>query len=138
MPTGSAGVPVLIYDGDCGLCQRAVALVRRRMVPGALETLPCQAPERAARFPHVSEEACLSAMQLAFPDGHVYAGAEALPPLLRRLRGYRWLARVLELPDIRAVSPPVYAWIARHRQFLSHVAGAKPPDSCPIDPDRRG
>lgn len=116
---------VLIYDGDCPVCRRAAAWVETRARDGVFEYLACQSPERAARFPGMAESACLEAMQLVLPDGTVYSGDAALPLILERLRGWRWLARLLRLPGLRRVSPAVYRFVARHRYAISAIVYRK-------------
>ena len=69
--------------------------------------------------PNGSLEACLTAMQLVLPDGRTLAGADAVPELLRRIRGLGWLAGVFSLPDARPIARRVYAWIAKNRMRLS-------------------
>lgn len=110
---------VLIYDGVCPLCQEAVGWLSRRAIRGRFEFLPCQSVERRARFPSIEERACMAAMQLVLPDGRVLAGAAAAPEILRRLRGWRWLAAAFRLPGAGLVGPVVYGWIARHRYRMS-------------------
>ena len=110
---------VLIYDGACPVCLGAMRWVQRRALPGEFEFLPCQSPERRARFPWMSEQACLEALQLILSDGRVLAGAAALPEILRRLRGWRWLARLFELPGMAFLAPRLYAWVARNRYAIS-------------------
>jgi len=110
---------VLIYDGACPICQGGMLWVQQRALPGQFEFLPCQSPERRARFPSISEESCLEALQLVLPDGRVLAGAAAMPEILRRLRGWRWLARLFELPGAAAFAPRVYRWVARNRYVIS-------------------
>jgi predicted DCC family thiol-disulfide oxidoreductase YuxK len=111
---------VLIYDGDCAMCRAsALWLMRRAMSAGALEILPCRSGVRAERYPDVTEAACLTAMQLVLPDGHVLAGADAVPELLRRIRGWGWLAAVFALPGVRPLARRVYAWIATNRMRIS-------------------
>ena len=79
---------VLIYDAECAMCRAsALWLMRLAMSRHQLEILPCRAGVRATRFPQISEAACLTAMQLVLPDGRVLAGADAVPELLRRIRG---------------------------------------------------
>ncbi|MEX2016077.1 MAG: DUF393 domain-containing protein, partial [Candidatus Hydrogenedentales bacterium] len=127
---------VLIYDGECPLCRRAVDWIRVRDSANAFEFLPCQAPEREARFPAMSQAQCLEAMQLALPDGRVLAGADALPAILERLRGWRALSKVLRLPGIRHLSPFIYRQIAKNRHHLSVIVARKKvdsPDRCGID-----
>ncbi|MBI2494423.1 MAG: DUF393 domain-containing protein [Candidatus Rokubacteria bacterium] len=111
---------VLIYDGECAMCRAsALWLMRLALSRGALEILPCRSEPHRARFSHVSDEACLTAMQLVLPDGRVLAGADAVPELLRRVRGLGWLAGVFALPGVRPVSRRVYAWIAKNRLRIS-------------------
>jgi predicted DCC family thiol-disulfide oxidoreductase YuxK len=111
---------VLIYDAECAMCRAsALWLMRLAHARGALEILPCRSPVRLARFPGISEAACMTAMQLVLPDGRVVAGADAVPELLRRIRGVGWLATVFALPGVRPLARRVYAWIARNRMRLS-------------------
>jgi len=129
------GAPaVLIYDDECAMCRgSALWLMRRALGSGAdeLEILPCRSPARRARFPAIDEAACLAAMQLVLPDGRVVSGADAVPELLARMPGWRWLARFFALPGIRPLARRVYGWIARNRMRLSCAVpprGKGPPD----------
>ena len=111
---------VLVYDAECPMCRAsAMWLMRLALAGGKLEILPCRSPVRARRFPALSEETCLSAMQLVLPDGRVLAGADAVPELLRRIRGLGWIAALFALPALRPLARRVYAWIARHRLRIS-------------------
>ena len=114
---------VVIYDGTCGLCQGSVAWLERRAMRGRFEFLPCQAPQRRARFPWMEERACLEAIQLVLPDGRVLNGAGAIPEILRRLRGWRWLAPLFWLPGVEFLARPLYRWVARHRHSISRLPG---------------
>jgi predicted DCC family thiol-disulfide oxidoreductase YuxK len=97
----------------------ALWLMRRALSSGALEILPCASGARRTRFPQITEQACLTAMQLVLPDGRVLAGADAVPELLRRIRGWGWVAAVFALPGVRPVARRVYAWVARNRMRIS-------------------
>ena len=111
---------VLIYDAECPMCRAAALWLMRLALSGhALQILPCRSPLRAERFPAISEDACMTAMQLALPDGRVLAGADAVPELLRRIHGLGWLASVFALPGMRPIARRVYAWIARNRMRIS-------------------
>lgn len=118
-PRGAAPA-ILIYDADCPVCRAsALWLMRRALSGGALEILPCRSSVRRARFPDVTEAACLTAMHLVLPDGRVVVGADAAPEILRRVRGWGWLATLFALPGVRPLGRRVYAWIARNRMKLS-------------------
>jgi predicted DCC family thiol-disulfide oxidoreductase YuxK len=115
-----AAPAVLIYDDECPMCRAsALWLMRLARSLGAVEILPCRSSVRVARFPQISEAACLTAMQLVLPDGRVLEGAEAVPELLHRIRGLGWLAAVFALPGMRPLARRVYGWIARNRMNIS-------------------
>ena len=97
----------------------AMWLMRLALSRHAIEILPCRSPVRAARFPQVSESACLTAMQLVLPDGRVLAGADAVPEILERIRGLAWIATLFALPGMRPIARRVYGWIARNRMRIS-------------------
>jgi predicted DCC family thiol-disulfide oxidoreductase YuxK len=110
----------LIYDAECAMCRAsALWLMRRAMSGGRLEILPCRSDVTRQRFPHVAEADCMTAMQLVVPDGRVLSGADAVPELLRRIRGWGGVAGVFALPGIRPVARRAYAWVARHRMKIS-------------------
>jgi predicted DCC family thiol-disulfide oxidoreductase YuxK len=111
---------VLIYDGDCPMCRAsAMWIMRRALSQGALEILPCRSDARKARYPDITEQICLTAMQLVLPDGRVLAGGDAVPEILRRVRGWGWVASIFALPGVRPIARRVYAWIARNRMKIS-------------------
>lgn len=112
---------VLIYDGDCGLCQKSKAWIERRMAPGEIEFLPCRSEERLNRFPHIPLEDCMTAMQFVNPAGHLTSGAEAIPEILQRLKVRRRLVILFRFRPLRKFTPVLNNWVARHRYFLSCV-----------------
>ena len=99
--------------------------VERRALPGQFEFLPCQSPERRARFSWMAEETCLEAVQLVLPDGRVLSGDAAIREMLQRLRGWRWVARLFGLPGVRIFAPGLYRWVARHRYVISGAVGRR-------------
>lgn len=109
--------PTLIYDGECGFCNQAVALLRRWDREQVLRFVPFQDGAAVARF-GIALPALAAAMHLILPDGRVYAGADAAPELLRLLPGKRWLAPLFRVPGVLPVARRVYAWIAARRHCL--------------------
>jgi predicted DCC family thiol-disulfide oxidoreductase YuxK len=97
----------------------ALWLMRRAMAAGELEILPCRSAPRRARFPAITEERCMQAMQLVLPDGRVLEGADAVPELLGRIPRWRWAASVLAVPGARPLARRLYAWIAANRMRIS-------------------
>ncbi len=111
------GAPTLIYDGECGVCQQAVALLRRWDREHVLRFVPFQDRAAIARF-GIALPALAAAMHLILPDGRVYAGADAMPELLLLFPGKRWLAPVFGFPGVLPLARRIYAWIAIRRHCL--------------------
>jgi predicted DCC family thiol-disulfide oxidoreductase YuxK len=114
------GPAVLIYDGDCAVCRAsALWLMRLALASGRLEILPGRSDARRARFPAITEESTMQAMQLVLPDGRVVSGADAVPEILKAIRGLGWLAAAFSVPGARPLARRVYAWVAKNRMRLS-------------------
>ncbi len=113
----AADRPTLIYDGECGFCRDAVAIVSRWDRGQQLHFIPFQDQVGISEFA-LPLPALAAAMHLVFPDGRVFAGADAAPELFRLLPGKRWLAWVFAVPGVLPVARRVYAWIARRRHCL--------------------
>jgi len=103
-----------VYDGSCGLCTDAAGLVRRWDRGRRLDVVPFQADARLARF-DIPVPAYAAAMHLLLPDGRVYTGADAVPPLVRLLPGRRWLGWAWAVPGVARLARRVYAAIAARR-----------------------
>jgi len=113
---------VLIYDAECPVCRAAADWVLRNAVDrDDFETVPCRSEETRARFPAVTEAACLQAMHLVLPDGTVLAGERAVPEILRRTRRYRRAAGLFRLPGAGILSRLLYRAFARRRHRISRL-----------------
>ena len=128
-------VATLVYDADCAMCRAsALWLMRRAMTAGQLEILPCRSAPRRARFPAITDERCMQAMQLVLPDGRVLEGADAVPELLRRIPRWRWAAAVLAVPGARSLARRLYAWIAANRMRISCAVADRSDRETPSSP----
>jgi acetyl esterase len=115
--------PTVIYDGECGFCRQSVELLRRWDREHVLRFVPFQDAAAVARF-RIALPELAAALHLVFPDGRVYAGADAAPELLRLLPGKRWLAPWFRVPGVLPLARRVYARIAAQRHCL--VRGVPP------------
>lgn len=114
--------PVLIFDGDCGICREWVdywlSLTGHRVVYRAYQSA-------ASDYPQISRESFRRSIWLIEPDGTSYKGAAATFRLLSYVRGHGlgwWLYRFL--PGFAAISEFVYDYCARHRgqlRYLTHL-----------------
>jgi len=112
-----AAGPTLIYDGECGVCRKAVELLRRWDREHVLRFVPFQDQVTVARF-GIGLPALVAAMPSIVPSGRVFAGADAVPQLLRLFPGKRWLAPFFGVPGVLPLARRIYAWIAVRRHCL--------------------
>jgi hypothetical protein len=114
-PTAAPARPVFLYDGDCGPCDAAVGLMRRRAEP-AVDFVPFQRVDYTAYG--VTEGEVLSSPVLVHGDGTHSVGPSAMAGMLQAGRDpYRRIGRVMAAPVIRhllgALQPIMYR--NRHR-----------------------
>ena len=109
--------PVLVFDGDCGFCQRWVARFKRWERGHQVDVMPLQ-NERAETITGRTRAQLGQAMCLALPDGTRLDGADAARELMRFVRG-GWLGRVaFQLPGSMPLARWVYAVVAKRRHQL--------------------
>ena len=118
-PTRQISRPVVIYDGECVFCRRQVERMKRRDADDAFEYVPRQAEGIERRFPKLTEGDFSTGMRLAYPDGTVSVGADAIYAIARRLRGWRNFAWLYRVPLLHGFFRGAYGWIARNRSRLS-------------------
>lgn len=112
---------MLIYDGECEACRRAVAWIRRNARPGAIEPLSCHSRDLAGRFPSIDKGACLEAAHLVLPAGAVLAGERAVPEIASRLTRFGWLGRLFRFPGADFLVRLAYRAFARRRHAVSRI-----------------
>lgn len=113
----SQNKPVLIYDGDCNFCCRAIARWSH-VTGGRVDYQPSQ--EVAHRFPEISTEQFQASVQLVQPDGSVCDGAEAVFRTLACNPNYSWpLWLYRRVPGVDGVTEFLYRFVARHRAIFS-------------------
>jgi predicted DCC family thiol-disulfide oxidoreductase YuxK len=115
-----AGDPVLLYDGNCGLCARSVQFVlRHERASRALRFATLQGPHgKRALADHPSFAGVDSVIWLEpSTDGHDRAlvRSDAVLAVLRHLGGgWSWLSRVGRIIP-RAARDALYRVVARYR-----------------------
>jgi predicted DCC family thiol-disulfide oxidoreductase YuxK len=111
--------PLLIFDGDCGLCRASVdwALARSRTPLRAVAWQALGPRELAVRGLAVGD--VQRAVYLVLEDGRLLRGHEAAAAVLQ-VCGPLWglLGRLLALPGISRLSRLVYEAVAVNRHRL--------------------
>jgi len=125
--------PVLVFDGDCGICTTLAGVVERhvRRRPADFEVVPFQRADLGALG--LTEAACVEALQWVAVDGRVRSAQDAVAAVL--LAGRLWqrpFGVVLLAPGVNWLAGVVYRWVAANRHRLP---GGTP--ACSM-PDARG
>ena len=107
--------PVLVFDGDCGICTRLAGLVpalRADVDVAAWQTLDL--PDLG-----LTPEACDLALQFVDARRRTSSAQDAVAVLLRHSAFPLPVAgRLLQLPGLNALAGFGYRWVARNRQRL--------------------
>jgi predicted DCC family thiol-disulfide oxidoreductase YuxK len=110
----------VLYDGQCPLCLKSVAWLKRLDWRKRLAYVNVREPGRVPpRDPPLDPKRLLEEMHLITPDGrHVYHGFGAFRWLAWRLPPLWPLAPLLYLPGVPALGQRLYLWVARNRYRL--------------------
>ncbi|MEU9033066.1 DUF393 domain-containing protein [Streptomyces sp. NPDC048383] len=110
--------PILLYDGDCGFCTRAVNTAVRLLDPDATVT-PWQFADVEA-LGVTAERADREVLWIEPGTGVVHGGADAVAHLLQRDRrqAVRFAGRAMALPPISWTARLVYRAVAVNRHRL--------------------
>ena len=121
----------VIFDDDCGFCQRSIRLGRRLDWLGRIEWTPRHDPDLEQRFPQLSGEETQQRMVSICPGGKALGGFYAVRDILRQFPLTWAPALLLYLPGMGWIGEPVYRWIAAHRHRFGGDA------SCPLPPRKK-
>ncbi len=108
---------IILFDGQCGFCRRAVARVTSRDRKGMFIAIPYQ----DAPWPPMTSDlsaACARAVHVVRSDGGVLRGGRAVLFILEHT-GLGSLARLLAHPPSVWVVELAYRAVARNRAFFS-------------------
>jgi predicted DCC family thiol-disulfide oxidoreductase YuxK len=116
--TPRSGAPVLIFDGDCGICTRLAEFARRAVLPLSAGTVvPFQYIDLSPYG--LTASACTEALQFVSAGGRVYAAQDAVARLLLASRvWWKPFGAIILVPGIHGLAGVVYRWVARNRQRL--------------------
>jgi predicted DCC family thiol-disulfide oxidoreductase YuxK len=115
--------PLMVYDGFCGLCSRAVQFVLRHDKAGKFRFLQAQSDIGTALYRHYGLDAHSYETFIVLVDGRPYFASDAALELLRQL-GLPWSLGLAGRLVPRALRDRAYFWLARHRmRFFGRTEG---------------
>lgn len=117
-PVGEKERCVVIYDGNCGFCQKQIARIRRWDRNSVFEFVPSQETRLIERFPQLAEEDFNTGLRLIDPSGRVHVGADGTYQIARRLPFWRHIVWLYRVPGLTTICRAAYRWIAANRQSL--------------------
>jgi predicted DCC family thiol-disulfide oxidoreductase YuxK len=110
----------VVYDADCALCR---ALARPLASRPEVTLAPIRSPRGAELLHDLPPHAGEAALHVVEANGTRRSGADALPGLLRRFRGGRAAAWLVE--RFPRATRRGYALVARNRMLLTPQARRK-------------
>jgi len=111
--------PRLLYDGQCPLCQRSVAVLKKLDWSRKVDYRDARDPANLPDLdPPLEPARLLEEMHLVTTRNRVYHGFGALRWLAWRMPLLWLVAAFLCIPGVPWVGQKVYLWIARNRYQL--------------------
>ena len=116
----TAGKAVVLYDGECPLCQKSVGILKRLDWLRRLHYQNCRELDRLPPSPvPLDEQKMLEEMHLVTPRRDaVYHGFAAFRWMAWRLPLLFTFAPLLYLPGVPTLGQRAYRWIAKNRYKL--------------------
>jgi len=120
----------VLYDGDCPLCTREVAMLRKRDAGrGRAVFEDISAPGFDAARYGVDHEVLMARIHGVLPDGSLVEGMEVFRRVYAAV-GLGWLLAPTGWPGLRPVFDVAYRWFARNRLRLTGRGGACAEHAC--------
>lgn len=114
----------IFWDGDCGLCRRAVAWIKRSDRRDSFRPTPFQKAPSPPMTPAL-RAACENAVHVVTSEGRVLRAGRAVLFILDHIGKARLFARVFSLPPLVYLVEIGYRILAVNRPFFSRFLFTK-------------
>jgi predicted DCC family thiol-disulfide oxidoreductase YuxK len=115
--------PVIIYDQDCGICQRSLRLVKAFDWLGVFDS--CSYWDALERYPEATEGGIDAGVRVRFADGSCRVAIEAVRSIAIRTPLGALVAWTLWIPPVKALAARAYAFVASRRHSSCALKAAK-------------
>jgi predicted DCC family thiol-disulfide oxidoreductase YuxK len=114
---------IVVFDGDCGICQALRAQAQAWDGAGKLRFVAYQSADLAVLAPGLTRDMARQALYTVGANGR-RRGARAFFEIMRHLPGVWGMIGTLgALPALSWLAEPVYRLVARHRAAISRWLG---------------
>lgn len=108
---------LVIWDGDCGFCQKSLQWIQRQNPEGNITYLSFHSEEAAPWRDKIGIENLQRSMYV-IEDDQFFAGSDGFRILLSHIPEYRWLSTLMGWPLIKQLCRGGYRIIAANRNLL--------------------
>jgi predicted DCC family thiol-disulfide oxidoreductase YuxK len=124
MTAASDQPDIVIFDGDCGICNATREWAEARDREGRLKFVPFQTADLDALSPGLAYDAASRMAWFITPGGRRVGGARAIFTILTRLPGaWRFAGAVGAFVPISLLCEPFYRIVAHNRSRISGWLG---------------
>lgn len=118
----------VFYDGECPLCMREIALMRRLDGDrGRVDFVDLAEPDFDARRYGLDQATIEARIHGQLPSGEIVEGVDVFVHMYDAV-GIGWLAAPARWPGFRWLLDRLYLWFARNRLRLT----GRSPKTCPL------
>ena len=114
--------PIVVYDGECRFCIWSVRRMKKKDKRSQFDYLPRQTQGIEDHFPKLASSDFNTGMRLVVGKEDIYAGADAVYQIYRRLPPFHLFAWLYRVPVLHLVFRAGYALVARYRHLSGRVA----------------
>ncbi len=121
--TTSTTKEFLLWDGDCGLCEKCAAWITKNNTQKSIIIMPFQLADNPPMTPLLYEQ-CSRSIQFISANGDIEHGADALIRVLECTK-YRWITPIMRHKFIKPIVELMYYFVAQNRKKISRILGLK-------------
>lgn len=112
----------LLYDPQCGLCQRVHGWLAEQPKLIELRMIPIKTDAARSRFPRLNHELTSEDLTVISDQGAVYFGSKAWLMVLWALCNYREWSYRLAAPEFLPTTRRIVSLVSQHRYQISRAA----------------
>ena len=114
----------VFYDSACPMCSNLTAVAKQQTAGQGVGFASLHTDWVKNKTKDVADP--MKEMLILTPEGKLLSGAEAMVHLARKIWFTRPLYWIYQIPGMKWIYKPVYAFVAKNRYRISKMLGLKP------------